>query len=65
MRKQDMLNALDYFELWVENDLGLDDDLARHRKVAYECIKECLNYHKSQCPRNKRRKNKKGNGSEK
>lgn len=59
-----MLNALDYFELWIERDLGLDDDLARHRKVAYECIKECLNYHEPKYSQNRKKKNKKRNGSE-
>ena len=43
MKRQDMINALEYFEMWVENDIGIYDDLAKHRRVAYECIKECLN----------------------
>lgn len=51
-----MLNALDYFEFWVENDLGLYDDLAKHRRVAYECIKECLNRRNSQSKIDKNKK---------
>lgn len=43
MKRQDMINALEYFKMWVENDIGIYDDLAKHRRVAYECIKECLN----------------------
>lgn len=37
-------SSLQYYKMWVDydNQNEMDDDLANYRRVAYECIKECL-----------------------
>lgn len=40
----DLQSALQYYKMWVDydNQNEMDDGLANYRRVAYECIKECL-----------------------
>lgn len=53
-----MINALEYFEMWIENDIGIYDDLAKHRRIAYECIKECLKHINSNTTLSQKKKRK-------
>lgn len=40
----DLQSALQYYKMWVDydNQNEMTDDLSNYRRVAYECIKECL-----------------------
>lgn len=44
MNVNDLQSALQYYKMWVDydNKNGMTDDLANYRRIAYECIKECL-----------------------
>lgn len=41
---EEFQSALRYYKIWVDcdNRYGMTDDLANHRRIAYECIKECF-----------------------
>lgn len=40
----DLQSALQYYKMWVDydNQNKMTDDLSNYRRVAYECIKECM-----------------------